>query len=199
MNFSRRHFIGAVAAGTAGLAAPRASAIVRTGAQPALLPRAMAALQMHGNSIVHRDVIGIVDFSALSRTPRFHLVDIGNGRVLTTLLVSHGRGSDPGNLGWVERFSNVPGSNASSSGSFLLGDTYRGKHGLSRKLHGLDAANSLAMQRGIVIHAASYVDRELALSQGRIGRSQGCFAVADEDIRLVLACLGEGRLLFAAK
>lgn len=199
MNLSRRHFLGAVAAGTAGLISPRAFAAVRSGPRPALLPRAMAALQVHGNSIVQRDVIGIVDFAALSRTPRFDLVDVGNGRVLTTLLVSHGRGSDPGNRGWVEKFSNVPGSNASSSGSFLTGDTYHGKHGRSRKLHGLDAQNSLALERGIVIHAASYVDREMAQSQGRIGRSQGCFALADEDIALVLARLGKGRLLFAAK
>lgn len=199
MNFSRRRFLGAVAASTTGLVAPRASAIVRTGPQPALLPRAMAALQAHGNSIVSRDVIGIVDFAAPSRAARFQLVDIGNGRVLTSLLVSHGRGSDPGNSGWVQRFSNVPGSNASSSGSFLTGDTYLGKHGASRRLRGLDAENSMAMQRAIVIHAASYVDRDMAISQGRIGRSQGCFAFAEEDIRLVLSRLGEGRLLFAAR
>ena len=199
MNLSRRRFIGAVAASTTGLVAPRASAIVRTGPQPALLARAMAALQVHGNSIVHRDLIGIVDFGAPSRSPRFQLVDVGNGRVLTSLLVSHGRGSDPANLGWVQRFSNIPGSNASSNGSFLTGDTYRGKHGLSRRLRGLDPENSLALQRAIVIHGANYVDRDMAMTQGRIGRSQGCFAFAEEDIRLVLSRLGDGRLLFAAR
>lgn len=199
MNFNRRQFLGAVAAGTAGLAAPRAYATVSSGSRPALLPRAMAALQAHGNSIAHRDVIGIVDFAALSRSPRFQLVDIGNGRVLDTLLVSHGRGSDPSNRGWVERLSNVPGSNASSSGSFLTGAIYHGKHGRSRRLLGLDPENSLALQRAIVIHAASYVSQDMALTQGRIGRSQGCFAVADDDIGAVLSRLGDGRLLFAAK
>lgn len=199
MNFSRRRFLGAVAAGTTGLVAPRAYAIVRSGPQPALLPRAMAALQVHGNSIPNRDIIGLADFSVPSRLSRFHLVDVANGRVLSSLLVSHGRGSDPANSGWVQRFSNLPGSNASSGGSFLTGETYRGKHGLSRRLRGLDTENSMALPRGIVIHAASYVDRDMALSQGRIGRSQGCFAFSDEDIRLVMARLGQGRLLFAAK
>lgn len=199
MNLSRRNFLGAVATGAAALTAPRAFATVSSGTRPVLLPRAMAAMQAHGRSILHRDVIGIVDFAAMSHAPRFQLVDVANGRVLSTLLVSHGRGSDPGNRGWVEKFSNVPGSNASSRGSFLTGAGYRGKHGRSRRLHGLDPENSLALQRAIVIHAAGYVDQTMAQTQGRIGRSQGCFAVSNTDLDLVLSRLGEGRLLFAVK
>lgn len=199
MNFDRRHFLGAVAVGTAGLIAPRSFAAVRSGDQPALLARAMAALNSHASSIPRRDVIGLVDFASPSRAPRFQLVDIGNGRVLKTLHVAHGRGSDPANSGWVEHFSNRPGSNASSQGSFLTGDTYVGKHGRSRRLHGLDPENNLAASRGIVIHAASYVDPSLALAQGRIGRSQGCFTVSNREIADVLARLGPGHLLFASK
>lgn len=178
--------------------APRSFAAVKSGDQPSLLPRAMAALNTRG-SIPHRDIVGIVDFGAPSRAPRFHLVDLGNGRVMMTHLVAHGRGSDPANSGWLERFSNRPGSNASSQGSFLSGDTYYGKHGRSRRLMGLDAENSLALSRGIVIHAADYVTPDHALSQGRVGRSQGCFAVSNRAIDEVLARLGPGRLLFASK
>ena len=199
MKFDRRHFIGAVAASAAGLVAPRGFAMVNTGAAPALLPRAMAALNAHGSAITHRDVIGIVDFSVPSHAPRFHLVDLGNGRVTASLLVAHGRGSDPANSGWVAKLSNRPGSNASCEGSFLTGDTYSGKHGKSRRLVGLDAENSLAESRGIVIHSASYVGSGLALTQGRIGRSEGCFAVSHDDIAGLLAQLGPGRLLFASK
>jgi hypothetical protein len=115
------------------------------------------------------------------------------------LLVAHGRGSDPDNTGWVQRFSNRPGSNASSNGSFLTGDTYIGKHGRSRRLIGLDPENDEAEPRAIVIHAASYVSRAMAREQGRVGRSQGCFAVAADDLDQVLARLGAGRLLFADK
>jgi hypothetical protein len=57
----------------------------------------------------------------------------------------------------------------------------------------------MAETRAIVIHAASYVCEDIARSQHRIGRSQGCFAVAKADIDEVLARLGQGRLLFAAK
>lgn len=143
--------------------------------------------------------MGLVDFSQPSRAIRFNIVDIGNGRVLTSHLVAHGRGSDPGNTGWAQLFSNIHGSNASSRGSFLTGSTYYGKHGRSRRLHGLDRENSNAASRAIVIHAADYVSPVMARSQGRVGRSQGCFAVAGHDIDEVLARLGEGRLLLAWK
>ena len=199
MNFNRRHFIGAVAASAAGLVASRGFAAVKSGDAPALLPRAMAALNAHASSVPHRDMMGIVDFSVPSHLPRFHLVDLGNGRVVSSLLVAHGRGSDPANSGWVEKLSNRPGSNASCQGSFLTGDTYVGKHGKSRRVLGLDPENSLAERRGIVIHAASYVDDTMAMKQGRIGRSEGCFAVSREEIAGLLTQLGPGRLLFALK
>ncbi|MCB2061732.1 MAG: murein L,D-transpeptidase catalytic domain family protein [Novosphingobium sp.] len=199
MNISRRHLLGAVAAGSAGLVAPRAFAAVRSGDQPALLPRAMAAFDSHASHIRHRDVMGLVDFGQSSGSPRFHIVDVGNGRVLATHLVAHGRGSDPANTGWVRSFSNRPGSNASSRGCFLTGNAYYGKHGRSRRLHGLDAENSNAASRAIVIHSADYVSRNMARMQGRIGRSLGCFTVPNRDIGEVLAQLGEGRLLFAWK
>jgi hypothetical protein len=199
MIFNRRRFIGAMAAGSAGLVAPRAFAAPRSGDVPALLPQAMAALEAHGSRVRYRDVIGIADFSEPSRVPRLHLVDIVQGKVLATHLVAHGQGSDPGNSGWLQTFSNRPGSNASSAGSFVTGSTYYGKHGRSGRLIGLDPENSNAAMRAIVIHAAEYVSPNMARLQGRIGRSQGCFAVTDIAIGEVLARLGEGRLLFAGK
>ncbi|MCB2074946.1 MAG: murein L,D-transpeptidase catalytic domain family protein [Novosphingobium sp.] len=199
MIVSRRSFLGAIAAGSAGLVTPRAFAAVRSGDRPALLPRAMAALDSHSSHIRHRDVLGLVDFSAPSGSPRFHIVDIGNGRLLATHLVAHGRGSDPANTGWVTSFSNRPGSNASSRGSFLTSNAYYGKHGRSRRLVGLDAENSNAASRAIVIHSADYVTRQMANVHGRVGRSLGCFTVTDRDIAGVLSRLGEGRLLFAWK
>ena len=179
MILNRRRFLSAVAASSAGLVAPRAFAAVRSGDQPALLSHAMAALDAHGSSIRHRDVMGVVDFSAHSRAPRFQIVDIGNGKVLATHLVAHGRGSDPANSGWVNRFSNRPGSNASSRGSYRTGSPYYGKHGRSRRLHGLDPENSNAASRAIVIHSADYVSRRMARAQGRVGRSLGCFTVPE--------------------
>jgi len=122
-----------------------------------------------------------------------------DGQVISTHLVAHGRGSDPANSGWVERLSNNPGSNASCEGAFLTGVEYYGEHGRSRRLIGLDPDNSMAESRAIVIHAADYVSRDMAVNQGRVGRSQGCFAVSKAEIDDVLELLGPGRLLFAVK
>lgn len=221
----RRQFLGAIAGSAATVLFPRTAAnaiapqpapfwgvlpivdgvpvvpdtTLPVSAAPALLPRALAALQTHSGRITDRDVIGIVDFSVPSRQARFHLIDVAGGRVVSTHLVAHGKGSDPANSGWVERLSNRPGSEASCSGAFMTGPTYSGKHGRSRRLFGLGPENNLADSRGIVIHAASYVDNALAAEQGRIGRSQGCFAVSQSEIAGVLERLGPGRLLFAAR
>lgn len=167
-------------------------------AMPRLFPRAMAALDAHSGTITHRDRIGIVDFSQASREPRLHLVDLAAGS-FDSLLVSHGKGSDPGRSGWLQRFSNVPDSEASSRGAYLTGAEYVGKHGRSRRLAGLDPDNNLAEPRAIVMHGADYVSEAMAADQGLIGRSQGCFAVAQDAIGDVLQWLGEGRLLFAWK
>jgi len=199
MNLNRRRFLGAMAAGGSALIAPRVFAAPLCGEAPALLPQAMAALNSHAGAIAHRDLIGIVNFAAHSRLPRLQLVDPEGGRILASLLVAHGNGSDPGNSGWPQRFSNRPGSNASSRGAFVTGQTYVGKHGRSRKLIGLDPENNLAEPRAIVIHGASYVSQAMASEQGRVGRSQGCFAVAQSDIAQLLERLGQGRMLYAWK
>jgi L,D-transpeptidase catalytic domain len=194
MLFNRRTFLGSALLGSAGLCASPAFA----DSSPTLLARARTALAQHRSHITHTDVIAIADFTLASRQPRFHLVDIANGRT-TSLLVAHGRGSDPANIGFVERFSNQPGSYATSNGSYVTGDLYVGKHGRSRRLIGLDSENDQALPRAIVIHAAPYVTHDMAKTQGRVGRSQGCFTVTQVDLEMVLDRLGPGRLLFAGK
>ena len=103
---------------------------------------------MSPSAIAHRDVVGITDFTQPSRAQRFYLVDLMNGRA-QTLLVSHGRGSDPQHSGWLERFSNEPRSNASSSGAYVTAGEYVGKHGRSMRLAGLEPSNSNAEPRAI--------------------------------------------------
>ena len=201
MLIDRRRFVGALTAGIATLpVAPRAVfAAVDLGPRRALLPRALAALNAHRAFIAHPDIIGIVDFSAPSHEQRLQLVDVANSRVVATHLVAHGRGSDPRNLGLVEQLSNRPGSIASCQGCFVTREIYHGQHGRSMRLDGLEADNYLARERGIVVHHAAYVSPELAERQGRIGRSEGCFAVSAGAIEEVLAQLAPGRLLFACK
>jgi L,D-transpeptidase catalytic domain len=165
---------------------------------PALLRRALDALERHGEGIAHRDLIGIADFSLPSSAPRFHLLRPAEGR-FTSHLVAHGRGSDPAHTGWLERFSNEPRSLATSAGAYRTGRLYVGEHGQSLRLEGLDPSNSNAASRGIVIHGAWYVSEEIAQNKGVLGRSEGCFAVAQSSLGDVLTTLGSGRLIYADK
>ena len=162
-----------------------------------LLTRAKAALDRHHDKIPNRDLIAVADFAQPSRLPRLHLVDVASGRI-GSHLVAHGRGSDPKHSGWLERFSNDFGSNATSSGAFRTGDFYVGAHGRSMRLDGLEASNSNALQRGIVVHEAWYVSQQMA-ARGALGRSEGCFALDAGSLEEVFARLGPGHLIYADK
>jgi hypothetical protein len=165
---------------------------------PGLLQRALGALTQHQSSIAARDFIGVADFSLPSHAPRFHLVNLADGSVRSHL-VAHGRGSDPLRTGWLQRFSNEPRSNATSAGAYRTGSFYVGTHGHSMRLEGLDASNSNALSRAIVVHGAWYVSEAVLGYSGILGRSQGCFAVADSSLPEIMARLGPGRLIYADK
>jgi hypothetical protein len=194
--FSRRALMIGVPMVLAGSRAFAAGPVDDAALNPALLRRALDAFERHRNHLTKRDYIGIADFSAPSRAPRFHILDMASGRS-RPLLVAHGRGSDPDHSGWVRRFSNQPGSAASSQGAYLTGETYEGKHGRSRRLAGLDPDNSNAAMRAIVIHGAWYVSADMVRQHGKLGRSEGCFAFSDGDLGIVLDRLGLGRLIYA--
>lgn len=197
MAYSRRTFLETSLSGLA-LAAlrPAAAATAVAGVSAGLLTRALAALESHGESIEHRDVVGIADFSLPSHAPRFHLVTLASGGV-SSHLVAHGRGSDPRRTGWLEHFSNEPRSHATSAGAYRTGSSYVGAHGHALHLEGLDPSNSEAASRAIVVHGAWYVSRQVIVQCGMLGRSEGCFAVADSSLNEILTRLGTGRLIYA--
>jgi len=166
------------------------------GIDPQLFQRAKAALDSH--RIAARDSIGIVDFTLASRDPRFHLVNLASGQV-ESFRVAHGRGSDPDHSGFVEMFSNRPGSQATSNGAYTTGDYYHGKYGLSMKVHGLDWSNNNAESRAIVIHNAWYAEPDMIGMHGKLGRSEGCFAFSRVDQWKVMTKLAGGRMIYADK
>jgi hypothetical protein len=109
--------------------------------------------------------------------------------------VAHGRntGDDV-----ARRFSNRPGSLQTSLGLFLTGKAYRGKHGLSLRLRGLDPRlNGLAERRAIVLHGADYVSEGTIAALGRLGRSQGCPAVERAVARRLVELIRDGTALYA--
>ena len=149
-------------------------------------------------SVKQRDRFVVVDFTKPSATGRMLLVDRESG-THRLLNVAHGRGSDPAHTGTLQSFSNVPGSNASSRGAYLTGVHYTGQHGRSQRLIGLEPSNSNAEPRAIVIHGAWYSNPEMVKQHGKLGRSEGCFAVSEAQINPLLDWLGPGRMLYADK
>lgn len=169
-----------------------------SGINPQLLARAKAAMARHGASIRYRDTIGVVDFSLPSSEPRFHLVDLIGGKV-DSFRVAHGKGSDPAHSGFLNHFSNQPGSEATSNGTYTTADTYHGKYGLSMRVDGRDWTNNNANSRAIVIHNAWYAEDSAVAQHGKLGRSQGCFAFSRASQYQVMNRLAGGRMIYADK
>ncbi len=161
-----------------------------------MVARARAAFDRHRASLTDTNVVAIVDFTRASSDARFYLLDTNSGRV-TRHLVAHGRGSDPGHTGFLQRFSNLIGSEASSNGAYVTSEYYHGKYGRSMRVRGLDPSNSNAEARAIVIHTAWYAEPDMVTRIGRLGRSEGCFALPHASLAECLARLGPGHFLYA--
>jgi hypothetical protein len=177
-------------------AAP-AAPVAPGGINPQLFQKAKAALDSRP-WIRDRDFIGIVDFAKSSAEGRFHVVHLPSGQV-DSFRVAHGSGSDPMHSGFLDHFSNRPGSEATSNGAYTTAETYQGKYGLSMKVRGLDWTNNNAESRAIVIHNAWYAEPEMIDIHGKLGRSQGCFAFSRADQFKVMSRLGGGRMIYADK
>src|SRR4051794_18919120 len=163
---------------------------------PRMVGRARAAFDRHRGSIQNIGVVAIADFTKASSDPRFYLLNTNNGRV-TRHLVAHGRGSDPEHTGFLQRFSNLPGSEASSNGAYVTTEFYPGHYGRAMRVRGLDYSNSNAESRAIVVHSAWYAEPGVLASMGRLGRSEGCFALSHASLDEVLQRAGPGHFLYA--
>ncbi len=184
--------LGAATLGGAARAAGGGSVLVDT----QIFDTAKRELSRLGNRVWLTDMVGIADFSRPSYEPRFFIVDMVSGKT-RSYLVAHGSGSDPQHTALLHSFSNEFGSNATSRGAFLTHTWYDGQHGTSMRLSGLDACNSNAEARAIVIHGAAYANPSMILEWGKLGRSQGCFAFPQANLMEIIARLGPGRMIFS--
>lgn len=197
-SIARRQFLARTAAGAAIMALPG-----RVFAQAAASPRdrrildiARREVERAGDALWRRDIAGIADFGVHSAQRRFHFANLENGTV-RSFHVTHGTGSDPEHDGWLNDYSNVEGSNMTSRGAYVSWEWYTGRYGTSVRLGGLDPTNSNALPRAIVMHSADYATPAHVERWGRLGRSNGCFAMGPDDFREALWNLSGGRLLFA--
>jgi len=197
----RRRFIASAAAAAGTLALPArvaAQASALDARSTAILDIARREVARAGDVLWRRDVAGIADFGAHSAIPWFHFANLESGTV-RSFRVAHGAGSDPEHDGWLKSFSNTNGSNATSRGAYISWEWYTGKYGTSVRLGGLDPDNSNTLDRAIVMHSADYCSQAHVDRWGRLGRSNGCFALSPEDFLDALANLSGGRLLYADK
>ncbi|MCR6720481.1 MAG: murein L,D-transpeptidase catalytic domain family protein [Chitinophagaceae bacterium] len=86
-----------------------------------------------------------------SGNQRFFVYNLKKDSIIHSGLVTHGSCNEYFLEG--RKYSNVEGSGCTSLGKYKIGKPYYGKFGLAWKLHGLDAANSNAYKRYVVLHS----------------------------------------------
>ena len=149
-------------------------------------------LQKEGQIKKH-SYLTVIDMSISANRNRFFLIDIENKKIVHKSIVAHGRNSGEE---YAKFFSNKIGSFKSSIGFYRTAETYKGKHGLSLRLDGLEFSNSNARKRAIVIHAADYVSSVFIQKNGRLGRSLGCPSLPQENYDQIVHKIKNGSLLF---
>ena len=194
----REVLVGTGAAGLAAILPARAfaQAFQISDQHRKILSVAKEQLERNRARVWRTDIVGVADYALPSSLPRFHFADLEKGTV-RSFLVAHGRGSDPEHDGFLKYFSNQPGSNATSRGAYITNEWYKGKYGTSIRLVGVDGDNSAALERLIVIHPAWYANPDMLEKWGKLGRSDGCFAMGEADFNEALWHMSGGRLLFA--
>lgn len=151
---------------------------------------------LRGSGKTDRDksVLTIADLDMSSKQKRLWIVDLNKRTLLLNTWVAHGERSGEDR---ALKFSNNNNSFQSSIGFYVTGEIYNGQHGRSLRLDGMDSGfNSNARTRDIVVHGASYVNQGTIDVLGRLGRSQGCPAVASELVDKVINAIAGKTVLF---
>lgn len=157
-----------------------------------------AYIKANAQGLSHNPLLTVIDYSKPSTQPRLWVIDPAKKRLVLRDWVSHGRNSEGQESLFADYFSNQPQSRASSLGVFVTGQTYKGKHGLSLRLKGLEKDfNANAEKRDIVMHAAAYVSRKFIRKAGRLGCSYGCLAVSPSIRNKLINDLKDGSVVFA--
>jgi L,D-transpeptidase catalytic domain len=149
---------------------------------------------LNKGALKNPDIITICDFSQSSTSKRLYVIDLKNYELLLNTYVAHGRNSG---LDYAEKFSNNPDSHESSLGFYVTENAYIGEHGLSLRINGLDVGfNDNALERAIVVHGSVYVGDKRKNSGAIMGRSYGCPAVPQKQVKKLINSIKNGSCLF---
>ena len=149
-------------------------------------------LEIFDNS--NNNLLVMVDYTKPSTEERLFIIDLRKKQLLISSLVTHGRGT--GDL-YATNFSNKNNSYSTSSGFYLTGNIYNGKHGESLVLYGLEKGkNDNAKKRTIVMHSAYYANKAFAEKYGRLGRSKGCLVLPTDLNAKIINLISGGVVLY---
>jgi hypothetical protein len=179
------------------------SAVVRPLSHPKALEtafRSYFAYQAAHPAEVRKPLLYFVDYGLPSTEPRGYVFDMRAMSIVDgPFAVAHGRGSSTSQYGKPTRFSNAPGSAATSLGLYVAENIYsfhghtggRMYSSVGLRLKGVSGNfNSNAFARGVVAHGAPYV------TPTRAGRSEGCPAMEEGRAAQLLPALADGGMVF---
>ncbi len=110
------------------------------------------------------------------------------------LYTTHGKGSG---MTYASKFSNRGRSEESSLGTYETLSSYKGKHGYSERVKGLEKGiNDNAYRRAIVVHPAWYAKSSFIKHSHRAGRSWGCFGIDPEKTSQFVNFTKNGSVIF---
>jgi hypothetical protein len=154
-----------------------------------------AYLKAQQYGLDRRQLLTVIDYSLPSSERRLWVIDLKNSNVLFNTWVTHGKNSGEKNS---TSFSNDPRSLKSSLGVFVTEGTYSGSVGYALRVKGLDRGiNDNALNRGVVIHGATYASPQVAKQYGMLGRSWGCMAVDTHISRNLINTIKNNTLVVA--
>lgn len=132
----------------------------------------------------------LIDMGIASGKQRFFVYDMKKNRVLVTGLVTHGRC----NQDWLtgRKYGNAVGCGCTSLGKYRIGNPYQGRFGLAYKLYGLDATNSNAYSRFVVLHSMQCVP-EAAVDPYPVCQSDGCPTVSPGFLKQLASLIDKSK------
>lgn len=151
----------------------------------ALEDRAAAALDFAKKKNMSTNYALFVDYGVPSGTPRLYVWDFNKRKIVARTYVMHGPGK--GSAAEKPVFSNMPGSNCSSLGRFLVTKQHGRINKTGYLLRGLDIDNQTAYVRGLMIHRSTYLDGHVWMKYVPLkGNScSGCVTVTSRGMEYI--------------
>ena len=152
-----------------------------------ILTAASVNKMVNRNLLYNHDYAVLVNMALPSSTERMRVIDLRRKVTVFETRTMHGKASGGT---WATKFSNHFGSNKTALGRYVIVEEYRGHFGEAYRLAGIDATNSNAYSRSIVLHQSSSV------RNNTIGRSKGCPAVSQQALASIKPYLRVGTLVW---